>query len=582
MLSGHLFRAALLFTSGLLAVAQANTKQLTNLNFSSGEERAATSSFEYKETGGSWVIDSGAGLSVTVNQRTCDITSMLWNKTELQVSKKKSHINSGLGKRVKSSIESLKDSTILISCKATGLEHTYLFRPNENAIYMGTHHTTEMELPELRFLARLNRKQLNNPMVPASNIDGMKAIEAHDVYADSKGVSASKFYSGIPFIEDRVHGVTGDAGGVFFVMSDYAYEKSVGGPFFRDINNQCTEANELSLYLFSDHTRTEEYRYGFHGPYALVFTDGKQPTVSDVDFDFFQDLTLAGFVPEADRGSWTGTITDKNGVLANSSVVVGFSNADAQYWVTMNSTTEPLTSPMMIAGSYNATIYKNQLPVSSDPITIAGGSTPTNSQAGPAPATNNGQSRRTQSTEAQALTVTYELVAEPIWRIGEWDGTPDGFLNADKIHTAHPSDSRMEPWKPLNFTIGTDKDSVFPMAMFRAVNDPITINFELTKEQTGKDRTLKLGVPLSQNNGRCSVTVNNDFSPKTPMSAAVKSRGVTRGVTVGNYMFYDYTIPTTALVEGTNQIRLSIVSGNKDSLGEWLSASVVFDALELV
>eukprot|EP00644_Phytophthora_capsici_P005216 jgi/Phyca11/96645/e_gw1.1.993.1 len=548
MLSGSLFRAAVLLTSGLLAVAHADTKESTsNLNFQSAEERAATN-FGYKEDGGSWVIDSGAGLTVKVNQGTCDITSMVWNKAELQISKKMTHINSGLGK-VKSSIESLKDKTIQISCKATGLEHTYLFRPNENAIYMGTHHTKEKELPELRFLARLDRKPLNNPMIPEANIDGMKAIEAHDVYADSKGVTASKFYSGIPFIDDNVHGVTGDAGGVFFIMSDYAYERSVGGPFFRDINNQCTEANELTFYMFSDHTRTEDYRFGFHGPYALVFTDGKKPAVTDVDFDFFQDLTLTGFVPEAERGFWTGTITDKNSVLSNSSVVVGFSNADAQYWVKVNSTTEPFTSPKMIPGTYNATIYKNQLPVSTEPVTT--------------------------------LTVTYEPVAQPLWRIGQWDGTPDGFLNADKIHTSHPSDSRMEPWKPLNFTIGTDKDSIFPMAMFREVNDPITINFELTKEQIGKDRTLKLGIPLSQSNGRCSVTVNK-FSAKTPMSAAVKTRGVTRGVTVGKYMFYDYAIPKTALVEGSNKVVLSIVSGNKDNLGEWLSASVVFDALELV
>ncbi|GMF16377.1 unnamed protein product [Phytophthora fragariaefolia] len=593
MLSGRLFRAVLLLTSGVLAVVQANTKQLTsNLNFQSEEERAATSNFGYKENGGSWVVDSGAGLTVKVSQSTCDITSMVWNKAELQITKKMTHINSGLGK-VTASIEELKDKTIQISCKTKGLEHTYLFRPSENAIYMGTHHTSEMQLGELRFLARLNRKPLNNPMVTASNIDGMNAIEAHDVYADSKGVTASKFYSGIPFIEDHVHGVTGDAGGVYFIMSDYAYEKSVGGPFFRDINNQCTEANELTFYMFSDHTRTEDYRYGFHGPYALVFTDGKQPAVSDVDFDFFQDLTLTGFVPEAERGSWTGSITDSNGVLSNSSVVVGFSNTEAQYWVKLNSTTEPFTSPMMIAGSYNATIYKNQLPVSSEAITITGGSgsTPATSQEAssaprtqaptPAPASNPGQTRRTQSVQnAKSLTVTYKPATKSIWRIGEWDGTPDGFLNADKIHTAHPSDSRMEAWKPLNFTIGTDKDSVFPMALFRAVNDPITINFELTKEQVG-DRTLKVGIPLSQNSGRCSVVVNK-YSAKVPLSAAVKTRGVTRGVTMGKYTFYDYAIPKSALVEGKNQVVLSIVSGNKDTLGKWLSASVVFDALEFV
>ncbi|KAG6612145.1 Polysaccharide lyase [Phytophthora cinnamomi] len=564
MLSGRLFRAALLLTSGLLAVVQANTKQLTsNLNFQSEEERGATSSFGYKANGKSWVIDSGAGLTVKVSQGSCDITSMIWNKAELQIKQKMTHINSGLGK-VTSSIQELKDKTIQISSASSAS------------------------------LARLARKPMNNPMVTASNIDGMKPIEAHDVYADSKGVTASKFYSGIPFIDDRVHGVTGDAGGVYFVMSDYAYEKSVGGPFFRDINNQCTEANELTFYMFSDHTRTEDYRFGFHGPYALVFTDGKTPpTVSDVDFDFFQDLTLAGFVPEAERGSWTGSITDKNGVLSNSSVVVGFSNAEAQYWVKLNSTTGSFTSPMMIAGSYNATIYKNQLPVSSEAVTISGasGSTPASTKAAPETQTSHtptpthasyqGQSRRTQSVQnAQTLTVTYEPAAKPIWRIGKWDGTPDGFLNADKIHTAHPSDSRMEAWKPLNFTIGTDKDSIFPMAMFRAVNDPITINFELTKQQVG-DRTLKIGVPLAQNSGRCRVTVNK-YSAKVPLSAAVKTRGVTRGVTVGKYMFYDYAIPKSALVEGKNQVVLSIVSGNKDTLGKWLSASVVFDALELV
>ncbi|KAG7384077.1 hypothetical protein PHYPSEUDO_002992 [Phytophthora pseudosyringae] len=369
MLSGSFFRAALLLTSGLLAVAQANTNQQTsNLNFQSGEERAATTSFGYKEDGASWVIDSGAGLTIKVDQGTCDITSMVWNKAELQIWQKKTHINSGLGK-IDTSIKSLKDKTVQISCKTTGLEHTYLFRPNENVIYMGTHHTKEQEMGNLRFIARLDRKPIDNPMVPECKIDNMTAIEGHDVFADSKGISASKFYSGIPFIEDKVHGVTGDAGGVFFIMSDYAYERSVGGPFFRDMNNQCTEANELTLCMFSDHTRTEDYRYGFHGPYALIFNDGKQPAVSDVDFDFFQDLTLTGFVPEADRSSWTGTITDKSAVLGNSSVVVAFSNADAQYWVKVNSTTKPFTSPLMVPGTYNATIYKNQLPVGSEPIT---------------------------------------------------------------------------------------------------------------------------------------------------------------------------------------------------------------------
>ncbi|KAK1947056.1 Rhamnogalacturonate lyase A [Phytophthora citrophthora] len=515
--------------------------------------------FGYTSSGENWAIASGDGLTVTMDQDTCDITSMLWDDTELQYSAKNTHVNSGLGS-VTSSIKTLDDSTIQITCKTTGLEQTYLFRPNENAIYMGTYHTTDLDLAELRFLARLDRTALNNGMNSASEIDGMSAIESTDIYADDDGVTASKFYSAIPFIEDQVHGVTGDAGGVYFIISDYAYEKSVGGPFFRDINNQCTTANELTFYMFSDHTRTEDYRYGFHGPYALVFTDGTTPSISDVDFDFFQGLGLTGFTTETERGSVTGSITDNNAVLGNSDVVVTFSNDDAQYWVSIDSNATTFTSPFMIPGTYNTSIVKDQLAVSSDSVVVTEG-----------------------SITKQALEVTYELEANPIWRIGEWDGTPDGFLNAANIHTMHPSDSRLDTWvESLDFTPGTDDDSMFPMAMFRAVNDPITLSFALTSSQAAESRTLKIGLTLAQSSGRCSITVNSDWTAKVPSSVAVSTRGVTRGVTLGNYKLNEYTIPTSALVTGTNTIELSIASGSTDPSEKWLSASVVFDALELV
>ncbi|POM61612.1 Polysaccharide lyase [Phytophthora palmivora] len=541
MLGGHLFTVPLLIASSFLADTQAAT------------------AFGYMSNDGAWVINSGDGLAITMDQDTCDITSILWNDSELQYSAKNTHINSGLGS-VSSSIKTLDDSTIQITCKTTGLEQTYLFRPNENVIYMGTYHTTDLDLAELRFLARLDRTAINNGMSTASEIDGMSAIESTDIYADDDGVTASKFYSGIAFNDDQVHGVTGDAGGVYFIMSDYAYEASVGGPFFRDINNQCTTANELTFYMFSDHTRTEDYRYGFHGPYALVFTDGTAPSTSDVDFDFFQDLDLTGFVTETERGSVSGSITDSNGVLGSSDVVVTFTNDNTQYWVSVASNTTTFTSPLMPPGTYNATVYKKQLAVSSDSVVVKKG----------------------LSTK-QTLEVTYELESNPIWRIGEWDGTPDGFLNAVNIHTMHPSDSRLDTWvESLTFEPGTDNDSTFPMAMFRAVNDPITLSFTLTSDQAAEDRTLKIGLTLAQSSGRCSVTVNSDWTAKVQSSVAVSTRGITRGVTLGNYKLYEYTIPTSALVTGTNTIKLSIASGTTDPSEKWLSASVVFDALELV
>lgn len=146
-----------------------------------------------------------------MDQDTCDITSMLLNDSELQYPAKHTHVNSGLGS-VTSSLNTLTDSAIQITCKTSGLEQTYLFRPNENAIYMGTYHTTDLELAELRFLARLDTTVVDNAMLNASDTVGMSAIEATDIYSDDDGVTASKFYSAIPFMEDKVHGVTSEAG----------------------------------------------------------------------------------------------------------------------------------------------------------------------------------------------------------------------------------------------------------------------------------------------------------------------------------------------------------------------------------
>ncbi|KAG6612178.1 putative rhamnogalacturonase [Phytophthora cinnamomi] len=498
---------------------------------------SAATGFGYTTGSDKYIISTGKGLTVTMKQSTCDITSIKFNGKELQYKSKATHVNSGLGK-VTSSVKTLSDSkkTIRVICKATGLEQTYLFRPNENVIYLGTYHSSNLVLPELRFLARLDKTVVNAGITEATIESGMTPIEAEDVVSNSKGLTRSKFYSGVPFIDDAVHGVKSSAAGVYFVISDLGYETSSGGPFFRDINNKLDVSNELTFYMNSDHTRTEDYRYGFHGPYALAFTNGAAPSASSLDFSFFQNLGLTGFVPSAKRGKMSGTITDAKAVLGNSDVVVGFSNAAAQYWVKVAAGKKTFTSPSMKAGRYTAT----------------------------------------------NIAVSYNMTSKPIWRIGEWDGTPDGFLNADKIHKMHPSDSRMSAWKALTFKAGTDANSAFPMAQFRGVNDPITISFSLTAAQAKSSRTLKIGLTLAQSSARSSVTVNGKWIAPVPASVAVKTRGVTRGVTVGNYRLYEYTIPSSALVTGTNTIKLTVASGASDPAQKFLAASVVFDALELV
>lgn len=523
--------------------------------------QAATPAFGYTTSASRFVIDTGNGLTVNMARSSCDIVSLLYEDQELQYSPKYTHVNSGLG-TVTSSIATLDDAdkTIQVTCSTSGITQYYFFRPNENVIYMGTYHSNDVVLPELRFLARLDRKTVATGIEEAT-LDGTTgAIEAHDVYATSTNITRSKFYSGVAFMDDHVHGVHGPSAGVYFVLSDAAYETSSSGPFFRDINNQCTTANELTFYMNSDHTRTEDYRYGFHGPYALVFTDGPAPESASVaDFSFFQRIDgLKGFVKTTERGRVTGTITDLEELLTDASVVVAFSNKDAQYWSKLSSVGRTFTSPYMKPGSYKMTVFKKQLAVATASVTIEAG-----------------------ATAISDIEVSYVETADPIWRIGAWDGTPDGFMNSDKIHKMHPSDERMSTWKPVTFEAGEDLDTKFPMALFRGVNDPTTISFTLTAAQASAARTLQIGVTLAQGSARPSVNVNDKWTGPVLTSAAVRTRGVTRGSTTGNYMNYKYTIPVTALLTGSNTIALTIASGTTDPVENFLHAAVVFDALEL-
>ncbi|EGZ30409.1 hypothetical protein PHYSODRAFT_295216 [Phytophthora sojae] len=470
---------------------------------------SAADEFGYTTSGDKYIINTGAGLTIAMRQASCDIVSINYNGQELQYKSMGTHVNSGLG-QVESTIQALNDDkkTINVNCKKTGIEQSYFFRPNENVVYMGTYHSNDLVLPELRFLARLDKTVMNQGILEATHEAGMTAIEATDIVANAEGITRSKYYSGVPFIDDAVHGVNSTAAGVYLVISEHGYETSSGGPFFRDINNKLDVSNELSFYMNSDHTRIEDYRYGFHGPYALALTSGAAPDASTLDFSFFQDQELTGFVPDAKRGEVAGTITDANDVLGNSEVVVAFSNADAQYWVKVPAGTKTFTSPKMKPGTYKAIVYKKQLAVGTASITVAEG-----------------------ASASETIDVSYEMNTKPIWRIGEWDGTPDGFLNADKIHKMHPSDSRMDAWGPITFAAGTDEDSKFPTAQFRAANDDIKITFNLTDAQAGQDKTLKIGVPLAQVNARSDVKAN-DFETETAPSVAVKTRGITRGVTM--------------------------------------------------
>ena len=64
----------------------------------------------------------------------------------------------------------------------------------------------------------------------------------------------------------------------------------------------------------------------------------------------------------------------------------------------------------------------------------------------------------------------------------------------------------MSDWGPLTYTVGSSELSDFPMAIFKAVNNPVTIKFTASSSQTGA-ATLRIGTTLSFAGGRPQAKV---------------------------------------------------------------------------
>lgn len=71
----------------------------------------------------------------------------------------------------------------------------------------------------------------------------------------------------------------------------------------------------------------------------------------------------------------------------------------------------------------------------------------------------------------------------------------------------HPSDSRMSDWSTGTYTVDSSELTDFPMAIFDAVNSPVTIEFTASSSQTGA-ATLRIGTTLSFAGGRPQATVS--------------------------------------------------------------------------
>ncbi|KAI0029140.1 polysaccharide lyase family 4 protein [Vararia minispora EC-137] len=515
------------------------------------------SAFGVTASGTQFIVQTDGGLVFIVESTTGDIHSMQFNGVETQdQSGKWSQISSGIGASCTWVQTGHSNNYIVVTCTTSTLTQYYVAQRNTPAIHMATYTTAEPSVGELRFIARLSRSVVPNGSM-YSNIVGGTAVESSDVFLVN-GQTRSKFYSAVQFIDDQVHGVTGSGIGVYMVIPGGGYESSSGGPFFKDIDNQGADQQELYFCTFdqnSGHTQTEAFRTGLHGPYALWFTTGAAPS-ANIDLTFWEGLSVSGLVPASGRGYIIGKAIGVP-TTYNSDITITWNNSAAQYWARADSSTQDFTSPAMKPGTYEMVLYKGELAVGSQSVVI---------QAG-------------ERVTANIHDVNSDDTTAYIWQIGDFDGRPTSFLNADMITTMHPSDSRMHSWGPVTFTVGQQGSGYFPMAVFQAIG-PVTIRFALQSGQGGA-RTLKIATSLAYAGGRPTITVNGWSGPVPPAPNEPNSRGVTRGTWRGNNQEYIVNIPSGVLFTGStvNVITINVASGSSGS--GFLSPNFVFDAVAL-
>ncbi|OBT84317.1 hypothetical protein VE02_08332 [Pseudogymnoascus sp. 03VT05] len=489
----------------------------------------------------SYAIDAGSAETfvVTVSRTNCDITSIKYRGVEYQYQSTKSHIASGLGSATVTATtinSQYAKITCVVKSSDFDLTHYYVVKSGDSIVYMATNTNAQPAIGELRYIARLDSAllPLEYPFGTASTTVGGTAIEGSDVYLVS-GQTRSKFYSSERFIDDKVQCVAASDASIHacMVLSTPGKEASSGGPFFRDINtNNGGAYTSLYNYINSGHVQTEAYRTGLHGPYALY------------------DLGISGYVAASGRGVVKGTAT---GVASGFQIVVHWFNSASQYWVYASSS-GAFTSPAMKPGTYTMKLYQGEFQLASQSVSVSAGGTTTSNIAGAS------QSRNT------------------LWKIGEWDGQPTGFRNADKQLRMHPSDSRMSSWGPLTYTVGSSAVSDFPMALFKSVNTPATIKFTLSSAPSGTT-TLRIGTTLSFAGARTVAKVNSWQGATPAAPTKIDSRGVTRGAYRGFGEVYDVTIPAATLTSGSNTITIDVASGSSGDT--YLQPNVIFDAVEL-
>jgi len=552
---------AALFAVGALSASMAMT--------------AAHAAFGLTSDTNFYTVDTGAGLVFKVRRTDPavslkspgDIASIVFNGIEAQDQARGSHIASGFNSLYTgvSAVSVNADATsypdiIKITVVAGSLTQYYIVKNGLPHIYMATYVTAEPSVGELRWITRLTDAVMSQVPPESDLLGNTGAIESSDVFGFSSGAnqgqSRSKYYGNQRTMDYGVRGVAGSGIGAFMVYGNR--ERASGGPFFRDIQNQSNGASldaEFYNYMNSGHNQTEAFRMGLHGPYALLFTNGETPAAPDLSW--VGALGLAGYVAPVNRGGVT--VAGLNGRDANYTYTVGFANTSAQYWTVADAADGHFTQTGMLPGNYTMTVYKNELAVDARPVVVTANA----------------------DFALNPITITADpSQIRPLWRIGDWDGTPKEFRNADKINLMHPADVRMSPWTGADYVVGTSTPAAnWPAYQWKDVNGALTIRFNLKRGQA-VPYTLRVGITAAYNGARPKAQVNGWVSGNPAISTQPSSRSLTIGTYRGNNAMYTFDIPASELVVGQNVVTITAISGTAGT--QFLSPGYSIDAVDWV
>jgi rhamnogalacturonan endolyase len=346
------------------------------------------------------------------------------------------------------------------------------------------------------------------------------------------------------------------------------HEKASGGPFFRSLLRRGSSTGEdlYDIYYYSmGHTDPE--RFGLQGPSVIAFTDGGNPNVAlyarNADWGWFDTLGIKGWVPSSGRGHVVGV--GLSNMKSGYTYVVGLSNSDAQYWGTADSTTGAWSIYNVLPGTYTLTVYKSELGVATSSITITAGA----------------------GTAVHTITADDPEDDTAIWRIGDWDGTPKGFLNFGdtpmKPTYMHPSDPRLASWDPSNYIVGTSTASGFPGYMWVDINNDHIVYFKLTADQLTAAHTIRIGITEAYINGRPMISVNDWSSSLTAATTQASTRSLTVGTYRGNNVMLTWTVPASAWVQSTTEWQILTISVITGSTGTgYLSGGISIDAVDMI